>query len=86
MKGYSFTLIRGGGQKSPLQKFNEIHRPSEPMLTMLWKEVLEEKQLSPLGGIHVFCLNFPPLEYILTIPPHSRYIIVSLQKNHRCLQ
>ena len=33
-----------------------------------------------MGGIRVFCLNFPPLEYILTLQTHSTYVIVLLGK------
>ena len=32
-------------------------------------------QQSPQGRFCAFCLGFPPLEYILSIPPHSSYVI-----------
>ena len=28
-----------------------------------------------MGGICVLCLDFPPLEDALTIPPHSTYVM-----------
>ena len=54
---------------------------------ILWKDIssiLKKKKVMQLynieqslvGVIHAFCLDFPPLEYIPIIPPHSTYLIV----------
>ena len=34
--------------------------------------------------IHVFCLDFAPLEYIPTIPPHSTYVMKNLFCTFQC--
>ena len=28
-----------------------------------------------MGGVHAFCLDYPPLEYVLTKPPRSTYVV-----------